>query len=384
MSSTLRRYVPAVCLVTMLVAASSGAALLPIEAVDLMATHLDQDQVKSGANAGLWMPEVLFMGPTAGGMACAHLWTGNPDYYAAAELAGYFILQFADAQGNLLGDEVCAFIRLSEASENPADNVWRSALEQWYISMRREGYEESTWEYIEYFEAMDVSTAVFYIAQHMLGAYYVDDRDKAVWRQALIMYLSQVDDEAGFPVMALGSATWALAATGPLDDTPVTSYPAKPYWDGVVLSDLPGLLASHQVPEGEAFAGSFYWRFDHTAGDTGGIVAGYTEDAIYSTLGLVEAAKLEAEAGDSETEDGDGASDLDSRIEAAQAALLDGIDSEGRVFQHLGQAGETYYAYSGEMLQVLWGIQEYVSMQSEADPEADSDVDVGVEELAVP
>ena len=378
---TLRRYVPVVGLIAVLIGQNLGAALLPDEAVDLMATRLDQNQVKAGGNAGLWRPEVLFMGPTTGGMACAYRWTGNPDYKASAELAGYYILWFTDVQGNLLGDEVIAFLQLSEASDDPTSNVWRSAIEEWFVSMRRPGYEGSTREYIRYFEDMEVTTAVFYIANHTVGAYYVDDQDKAIWREALIEYLSRVDDEAGFPVMALGVATWALAETGALDDTPVTSLLAKAYWDGVVLSDLPGILASQQVSEGEAFAGSFYWRFDHTSGGTGGIVAGYTEDAVFGALGLVAAAPLEQEAvdpnADPQAEGEIQGDDLSGSVEAAQRALLEGIDEEGRVFEHLGQAGQTYYAYTGEMLQTLWSIEEYLA--SQPDPAAETDPDAELE-----
>ncbi len=369
-----KRTIVVIGLVLVLIAESLSAALLPEEAVDLIAGRLDDNQVKAGGNAGLWRPEVLFMGPTTAGMACAYQWTGNPDYMTSAELAGYYILWFTDLQGNLLGDEVYAFIQLSEASEDPSSNVWRSALEEWYASMRRGGYEESTQEYIEYFEGMEVTTAVFYIAQHTIGAYYVDDQDKDVWRKALIQYLSRVDDEAGFPVMALGAATWALTETGDLDDTPVTSLDAKSYWDGVVLTDLPELLASHQVPEELPFGGSFYWRFDHTAGGTGGITAGYTEDTIFGTMGLVAAALADKEA---DPEAGD--MDYYSKIAAAQAALLLGIDDEGRVFEHLGQAGQTYYAYAGEMVQVLWKIEEYAAAQSQTDTEPETDAGLDVE-----
>jgi len=369
MVSTLRRYVPVVSLMAVLLAPNLGAALLPAEAVDLMATRLDENQVKAGANAGLWRPEVMFMGPATGGMACAYRWTGNPDYKASAELGGYYILWFTDAQGNLLGDEVMALIQLSEASDDPADNVWRSALEQWFISTRRPGYEGSTRDYIRYFEDVEATTAVFYLAGHTVGAYYVDDQDKEVWREALIEYLAQVDDESGFPVMALAMATWALAETGTLDDKPMDSFSAKSYWDGVVLNDLPALLASHQVPEGEPFAGSFYWRFDHTSGGTGGITAGYTEDAMFGALALAATGTLATQGADPDAY----GEDLSARVEAAQAALLEGIDEQGNVFEHLGQAGQTYYAYTGEMLQALWGIEAYLAGQAE--PAAGEEID---------
>jgi len=341
------------------------------EAVDLLAQRLDAQQIKEGSDAGIWGTELSLMGPITGGMACAYEWTENKDYWIAAELGGYYILWIADIQGNLLGDEAYSFVQLSEASDDPTDNVWRSALDAWYFSMRRPGYEESTWEYIDYFEEMDPSTAVFYIAQHAVGAYYVDDIDKKVWREAVIKYLSRVDDESSFPMMGLGIATWALAQMDALDDSPVSVYfGAKPCWDGVNLRDLPGLLASHQVPEGEPFASSFYWRFDHTSGGTGGVVAGYTEDAIYGTLGLVGAAAYAARTADPNAvpqEQGEVlVDDLDSRIVAAQTALLEGIDENGLVYEHLSLSGESYDTYSGEMLQVLSSVHEYLDAEDEA------------------
>lgn len=44
---------------------------------------------------------------------------------------------------------------------------------------------------------------------------------------------------------------------------------------------------------------------------------------------------------------------LDPDITAAREALLNGIGSEGKVYERLSQEGALYYAYSGEMLQVL-------------------------------
>ncbi len=379
---SVRRYVPVLCLMVALVAQTAGAGLLPGEAVELLADRLDQSQEKEGPNRGLWLPDVLFAGPMTAGMVCAYESAGDPNYLAAAELAGHYILWFADVQGNMLGDEVYAFVLLSEASEDPADNVWRSGLNAWYESMRRPNYEESTREYIRYYEEMDPSTAVFYIAQQMIGAYYVDDVEKGVWREALVQYLSHVDDESAFPVMALGAATWALAETGPLDDAPVTDYLSAPLWDGVVVSDLPAILASHQVPEEEPFAGSFYWRFDHGAGDTEGVVAGYAEDAIYGVLGLVAVASQERDpnevdpnAVEVEAEDDVVKHDFDEAIEIGREALLQGIDEEGAVYQHLSLVGQVRNAYAGEMLQALWHVEQYLGSDVADDTSLDIDVE---------
>ena len=374
MLSILRRYVPVLCLAGVLTAQAAGADLLPEEAIRLVADRLDQSQEKTGPNRGLWLPDVLFVGPMTAGMVSAYESTGDPNYLAAAELGADYILWFADIQGNMLGDEVYAFVLLSEASEDPNDNHWRDSLNAWYKSMRRPGYEEGTRTYIEYYEEMDRSTAVFYIAQQMIGAYYVDDVQKEVWREELLRYLSHVDDDSAFPVMALGVATWALAVTGPLDDTPVTDYLSSPIWDGVVASDLPALLASHQVPEGEPFAGAFYWRFDHTAGDTEGIEAGYTEDAIYGVLGLTAVAMQETAMDEVEGEGSQLKHDFDEAIQAGRDMLLQGIDEEGVVYGHLSLVGAARYAFAGEMLQALRQVEAYVEA-AEAD-EASLDLDV--------
>ena len=378
MSSKVNRFVFVVCVVVLMASSNVWGALTADAAIEVLASRLDESQEKEGANRGLWLPEVLFAGPPAAGMALAYELTADPGYWSTAELAGYYILWFADMQGNLLGDEVYAFVELSRNSVDPADNVWRSALEEWFYSMRRPGYEEFTWDYIQYFNDMEASTAVFYIAQHMIGAYYVGDEDKDVWREALIQFLSRVDDESTYPVMALGVATWALGTTETLDDTPLDGDMfSRPYWDGVVVSDLPALLAIHQVPLGEQFGGSFYWRYDHTAGETEGVVGGYTEDAIYGTLGLVAAAQALSTA---DANDVVATVDFESRIWAARDALLQGVDEEGLVFEHLTRVGETRYAYAGEMLQSLCQVQQYLDAKAEEGGVPVKVVDPGLEE----
>ncbi len=377
-----KRCLPVLCLLVALATQTAGASLSSEETITLLADRLDQNQEKEGPHRGLWLPDVQFAGPMAGGMVAAYSAVGDPNYLAAAELAGDRILRFSDVHGNMLGDEVYAFVLLSEASEDPNDNVWRSALVEWYESMRRPTYEESTEEYIRYFESMERSTAIFYIAQHMIGAYYVDDLEKRDWRDALIQYLSHVDNESTFPVMALGVATWALATTGTLDDTPVTDYLSSPLWDGVVASDLPGILASHQVPEGEPFAGSFYWRFDHTAGDTGGVVAGYAEDCIYGVLGLTAVAMLEGNSDAAESDDeqveiegGVTVHAFDGAIQAGRDMLVEGVGEDGAVAEHLSGVGDSHHAYAGEMLQALWHVELYLeSVQAD-----DESLNVSVE-----
>jgi hypothetical protein len=231
-----------------------------------------------------------------------------------------------------------------------------------FLSPRKQHNEDTTEEYLRAFDGLEPSTAVFYLAHYLVAADYVDDQDTDVYRRALINHLSWVDDDSSFPVMALGVATWALVTTGTAEDRPITSYEVRPNepWAGITVGDLPAILASHQVPEGEPFAGAFYWRLDHTDGSTGGVVAGYTEDAIFGTLGLIAAASKNADGGNEEA---------DQAITAAQTVLLDGIDEDGQVYEHLSRQGTTYNTFSGEMLEVLWSIEQYLDREVSVDAE---------------
>jgi len=333
------------------VVVQSAAAALPAEdVVAALAGRLEQNQLKEGPNRGLWSSEVFFAGPPTTGMVCAYEWTDNVAYRESAKLGGEYIVWIGVAMGHLLGDEAYALMSLSRTADDPNSNVWGVALADFYEAQRREG--KTTREYIEQFAQQDMSTNTFYLAHHLVAAYYVDDLDKDVWRDALIQHLSRVDDgKSEFPMMALGAATWALTTTGTLDETPVSSVGGAPIWEGVLLRDLPSILLSHQVPEGEPFGGSFYYRFDHTSGRFEGAAAGYTEDAIYAALGLVAAASAGENAPDESMEEA---------IRAAYAALLDGVDAEGQVYEHLSHDGQSYHAFAGEMLQGLWAVQTYL------------------------
>ncbi len=342
-------------------------ALTPGEAVDVLAGRLDQTQIKDGPDTGSWPLETLFMGPMVAGLASAYEWTGDLNYKASADLAGDRILLLSVAQGNLLGDEAYAFTQLSEISDDPTHNMWQNALADFFLSPRKHHNEDTTEEYLRAFDGLEPSTAVFYLAHYLVAADYVDDQDTDVYRRALISHLSYVDDDSSFPVMALGVATWALVTTDTPADQPITSYEVRPYepWAGITAGDLPAILASHQVPEGEPFAGAFYWRLDHTDGGTGGVVAGYTEDAIFGTLGLIAVASKSADGGNEEA---------DQAIAAAQTVLLDGIDEDGQVYEHLSRQGATYNTFSGEMLEVLWGIEKYLGSDVTVEPESDTSV----------
>jgi len=313
---------------------------LPIsEAITVCADRLDDQQIKAGGDAGSWPLEAGYTGSIVTGLVSAYEAEGDLSWKIAAELGGDYIL--SSAGGNFFGDEAFALSRLSDISDDPSNNIWRTVLTDFYFDVVLG--EGGTEDYIAQFDLTEPSTAVFYIANHVAAAYYVDAGDKQIWRQALIDYLAKVDDDSSyFPVLALGVATWALAETGSLDDTLIDpSETGAVYWSGKKLEDLPGLLISHQAPAGEPFAGSFYWRFDHTADGSGAEVSGYSEDAIFGSLGLVAASEA------------DPSLDIDASIHAAREALLEGVASDGTVSEHLSDLGENYYAYAGEMLHVL-------------------------------
>jgi len=354
MSSVRSMSRPVLAATLLLVVWGAGAPLSTGDEVDVMAVRLEQAQNKIGWVMGSWPVEELYTGSIAAGMTAAYEWTGDVVFRTASRRAGYYILRSSDDQGSLLGDEAYAFVRLSEAArvmDGEPTSPWQPALVAFYASMRKPGYEESTEAYLAYFAEGEPSTTVFFLAHHVMAVYYVDDPDKELWRDALIRHLSRVDDSSGFPVMALGAATWALAKSGGLDDMPVSSDDGAAYWDGVALSDLPAILRSHQVPTGETFGGSFFWRFDHTSGGLDSAAAGYTEDTIYGALGLTAAASLNDES----------PQDLKDAVTAAREVLLQGVDAEGRVYEHLALAGATYHAFAGEMIQVLCEVEHYLN-----------------------
>lgn len=315
--------------------ASGAVALTTDQAITITADRLANDQITYGAFAGIWPDEADFTGSIVAGMVDAYEAASSDAYRASAELGADYILW--SAQGNFFGDEAYALTRLSQVAADPNNNTWRTAIEYFYAAIKSD-YPGGTQGYINAFAGIDPSTAVFYMANHVIAAYYVDAADKELWRQELIRWLSRVDDSSLFPVMALGVATWALAQTGPLDNSLIIpSGEGAPYWDGKMLKDLPNLLLSHQVAEGQPGAGSFYWQFTHSDGDLNNC----TEDTIFATLGLLSTSQVSP------------SSKLDSAILAAREALLGGVSSEGKVWERLSRGGAVYYAYAGEMLQVL-------------------------------
>jgi hypothetical protein len=322
---------------------NTAQALSVDQAVTAIADKLEADQIKEGVHTGSWPQEAWFTGAIVAGMADAYEVMGRSVYKASAELGGNYIVE--QSQGNFYDSEALALTRLSEIAKDPADNMWRSAASSFYKAVKYD-FEGGTNAYISSYAGLDPSIVVSYLANHTVAADYVGATDSKIWRQGLISWLSHVDDACIFPVMALGAATWALAQTGPLDETLIDPFGnGAPYWNMKRLKDLPGLLLSYQVPDGQPGAGGFYWRFDHGDGGSGQSQGwGYTEDAIFGTLGLIAASKGGFEPDEP---------NLVQAILSAREALIAGVRSDGVVFELLSQEGSIYYVYAGEMLIVL-------------------------------
>lgn len=309
------------------------------EAIMLVADRLENKQKTGGPETGAWPKEKDYTGSIAAGMVAAYQRTCDERYKTSAELGGSYIL--GSAGGNYYGDEAFALARLSKITDDPTNNSWRNALAEFYSII--ENSPSGTSGYIAWFETgAEDSSAVFYLAHLLIAAYYVDANDKVIWRDSLPGFLAQVDDNSLYPVMALGTATWALAQSGPLDSTLVDSDGSgRPYWNSnsVTLADLPGLVSSHQVPESNEpndWSGSFYWNFVHADANSGG-----TEDTIFSVLALVAAQRADPDL------------NYDAEILAAKQALFNAIEPDGSVYAHIWGDSPDAHLYAGEILTAL-------------------------------
>ncbi len=345
---------------SMQIAIASGT----IADVEVVGTWLydNQNQIIGSIGEGSWNGYGEETGSIVIGLVEAYLRTCDEDFKQAALLGGEYIWRQNDVSPIVylgFGDDALAFARLSSISPDPQDNKWRTELEQFYLYVKQGvspppvGY-GSTSGFITHFTVGTApSTAVYYLAHHAIAADYAGATDKNIWRNAVIAFLSQVDDlydaNAGdyhYPVLSLGIATWALAQTGELDSTAVGIGLGEPRWDSVTLADLPDLLLEHS----DSNTGSFYWRFDHTdgAGNWDGDTNGFTEDNIFGVLGL--AAALEDDP------DRSNAAQIAERIADTKWLLPYGIDIDGSVWGHLWLGSPKHTFYAGEMLTALSGI----------------------------
>lgn len=313
-------------------------------AVNAVTNQLVLGQLQSGPLEGAWPEEEAYTGSIVAGLVNAYRMTWDENARIAATVGGNFILRAA--AGNYYGDEAYALMCLSEISDDGPPEMWWFALDDFYrsVSSRSQG---GTAGYVEQFRHADPSVAVFYLAHHSVVALYVDSEDKDIWREALIDYLVQVDDDsADSPVMALGIATWALALTGPLDDSPLDAdRQAAPYWQARTFDELPELLLTHQIQDGE-LAGNFYWRFDHGSGVTGGPSGGYTEELVSSALGLSAAGEVIGLPG------------IESAKAQIRELLVQSVADDGSVRQHAILGGEAFYSEAAGVLRALGELTE--------------------------
>jgi hypothetical protein len=307
----------------------------------VIAKTLDQDfmvianQLVANQNllSGAWVGEEGYTGSIVAGLARVYQLTSKVEYKTAAELGGSFIL--SSAKGNFYGDEAYALTLLTDITGDPN---YANAVLKFYNKL-------DTAAYIAGFKDTERSNAVFYVAYHTVAAHTVGATDAGIWRQELIKYLSKInDDVAVYPVMSLGVATWALAQTGPMNDTKIDpSGAGESYWIGVKLSDLPGLLVGHQ--DLSTYKGSFYCMFDHRLvfGSFSGqpyqantaAASGFTEDAVYGVLGLLAANNADPNL------------NYSAKILAGKEIL-----TYGSMNEHVWFIGAYHYTYGGEILQI--------------------------------
>ncbi len=341
----------------------------PKETLESLAGYLVETQRTVGAWGGF--DEWNYTGPIVAGLVQASELTNNNNYKnaykEAAERGAEFIILFSGL--NFLGDEAYSIARLGQVTGN-----------QTYTDIIRNFYDGlDTHAYIQGYNMTTTEKAAFYISFHAVAAKIVKAKDADIWREAIINYLSQVDDDISyFPVMTLGVATWALAQTGPMDDTRIDPFGlvGLERWNGVTLRDLPDILAAHQVVSGN-YANSFYVRFDHTSPGVGYYDSGYTEDAMFSLLGLISANNYREDVNDindvNESDPnyilvpGDDVNDpdvqkyqhriwnFDKQIKDAREALAQSVHYSGStcclVQEHIWDGSQIYYFFGGELLE---------------------------------
>jgi hypothetical protein len=279
------------------------------------------DWPKDGGQFGVSYP-----GSITAGLADAYLLTGVAVYQASATQGANAIL--ATAGGNFLGDEAWGLAMASQIQATPDNNPYHAALKTFYnVSVPYSI--GGTQGYINTVASGDPTVALYYLAQHLAAAGYVHATDVAVWRTAVISTLARVNDSYYYPVLATSMATWALAQTGPLDNTLICS---TGFWAGKHLADLPASIAGAQIGSG-SLAGAFYGDFTDT------MWPGFTEDAAYGIKALAA-----------------GGPYLTQTL-AAKTWLANGVATFG-IWQGMYTAqpavmGPSYYVYTGKALQGL-------------------------------
>ncbi|OHB57579.1 MAG: hypothetical protein A2173_11220 [Planctomycetes bacterium RBG_13_44_8b] len=283
--------------------------------------------------------EIDFAGSIVTGMVSLYELIGDDSFKINAESLGESILSIAS--GNLKGDEVFAIARLSQICDSPDNNIWWTTLCDFYRNIRDGA--GGTNGYIAQLASSGSATAVFNLSYYTVVADYISDTDSKIWRRELINYLVQIDDNCNSPVMLLGIATWALAVTGELDNTLLDPLGTGALcWRNKTLKDLPEILASHQVPAGELYAGNFFCNFDHSYDVITGFPDFDAEDTLFATLGLIGAYKRNPNL------------EIETAIVAARQAIIEMISSNGNLCPQFGeQCSENYQLLAAEIIQVF-------------------------------
>jgi hypothetical protein len=316
----MKRVVLAIGIVGLMLACSTVQALPINQSITAVADRLVATQAVDGS----WAGEELFTGSIVAGLVHAYELTGNPVYMASAEAGGAYIMTTNGT--NPYGDEAYALARLTEITGNM---VYSDTAKSFYNSI-------DTYGYIRGFIATDASNAVFYVANNAVAANKVGADDAAVWRDALVQYLAQIDDDAAqYPVMSVGVATWALNQIGPMDGTRVDPFGliGQDIWEDVLLSDLVTMVADQIDPSND----TFYHRLDHTAAGPGFETSGYLEDTVFGLLGLISANDPS----------------LDAEILAGRIAMANGIAPDGIAYEHMINGGANFATFAGEFLQAI-------------------------------
>ena len=260
-------------------AASTGLASTVTRAAD----RLVADQISSSDSTnGSWPEEPNFAGESIIGLCHAYEWTNDSDYKDAAEIGGAYSLNEAGYNpstggftSGLFPTEMYAMARLSAIQADPDSNVWRTAL----VNNLNHLNPVTVIPWFQNDENARDSDAVYDMARLAVAANYADHASKTAWRDGVLTLLADVDSYDAAPVMALGSAVWALGVTDDIStDTDDISTDTRVVWPGVQVKDLPVELASWQAPDN-----SFYTKFDIDLGE------GFTETTAMGALGLMAA-----------------------------------------------------------------------------------------------
>ena len=311
------------------------------------ADDLVADQTQPfGAVGSFWNEEGL-TGESVVGLVRAYQILGQTSYRDAATAGGTYCL-FDEGGYNsgtgtfgagLYASGAYAMACLSEIADDPQNNLWRTALIQ--DLGERNAAAEVQW-YRDNSgplpgSTLDDSWAVYDLARLTVAAYAVNDSDKLVWRNGLLDALSDIDDSADAPVMALGAAVWALGRTGPIAGD------AREVWSGVEVKELPDFLADLQVSDDPPnLDGSFYTVFKEPGGGQPvNQSSGFTETTVMATLGLIGASQQF----------------YPDEIAAARLALAQAVDTDpsGQVYWEMGNSGGSPQGYylAGETLETI-------------------------------